>query len=369
MRYSVRVQPGDLVRISGAAIASPLIVAVYAEVLRAGGQPIVRTVPDECEEIRLRQASEAQLKFVDPFALFEVGKINCSIGIWGDANSKALASIRPTRQAMAAQARKSYTAKFLKRAAAEELRWVGVEFPTHAAAQDAEMSLTEFEDFVLRAGFLHLQDPAAEWRKIHQQQARMCERLEKARELRFTTPQGTDLVVHVAGRKWINCDGRVNFPDGEVFTGPHEDATRGTLVLTFPAVYGGREVTGVRLKFKDGRVTEASADKGEEFLHEMLDQDPGARILGEAALGTNYYITRFMRNLTFDEKIGGTFHVALGNSYPESGGKNKSGLHWDLVCDLRQGGLVAMDGKAISRDGKFLDKAWPQPLTAVEVEP
>src|SRR5687768_11410626 len=225
VRYSVRVQPGDLVRISGAAISSPLIVALYGEVLRAGGQPIVRMTPDECEELRLREASETQLSFVDPLALFEVGKIDCSIGIWAETNTKALTGIKPERQATAAQARKSYLAKFLKRAAAGELRWVGVEYPTNATAQDAEMSLFDYEDFVFRAGFLDHASPAAEWAKIHERQARMCERLDKASELHFTTPQGTDLVVRVAGRKWINCDGRLNFPDGEVFTGPHEDAT------------------------------------------------------------------------------------------------------------------------------------------------
>lgn len=361
VQYSVRVQPGNLVRISGHEVSSPLITALYEAVLRAGGQPIVRMMPDECQEILLRQASDEQLTFVDPLALFEVEQINCSIGIWADVNTKSLTSVNPARQALASQARKPYVEKFLERAADEKLRWVGVEFPTQASAQDAEMSLAEFEDFVFRAGFLHLADPAAQWSKIHERQARMCETLDKARELHFTTPQGTDLTVRVDGRKWINCDGRLNFPDGEVFTAPHEDATQGTLALTFPAVYGGREVTGLRLKFKDGRVVEASANKGEDFLREMLDQDAGARILGEVALGTNYNVTRFMRNLTFDEKIGGTFHVALGSSYPESGGKNKSGLHWDLVCDLHHGGVVELDGKPISRDGTFLDTAWPQP--------
>jgi aminopeptidase len=223
------------------------------------------------------------------------------------------------------------------------------------------MSLAEFEDFVFAAGLLHLPDPAAAWRDIHDRQQRVCDRLEQARELRFTTPQGTNLSVAVGGRHWLNCDGHVNFPDGEVYTGPVEDATQGVLFLTFPAVYGGREVSGVRLQFRDGRVVDASADKGEDYLIEMLDQDAGARILGEVAFGTNYAISRFMRNLTFDEKIGGTFHVALGSSYPESGGKNDSALHWDLVCDLREGGRAEMDGELISENGRFLNNLWPQP--------
>ncbi len=163
----------------------------------------------------------------------------------------------------------------------------------------------------------------------------------------------------MAGRTWINCDGHENFPDGEVFTGPIEDATEGTVAYDFPAVHGGREVRGVRLRFRAGRVVEASAEKGEDFLLGLLDQDAGARVLGEAALGCNYSVTRYTRNTLFDEKIGGTFHLALGAAYPESGGRNQSGLHWDMVCDLRQGGLVEADGKPISRDGRFVHPEWP----------
>ncbi|HMC65574.1 MAG TPA: aminopeptidase, partial [Gemmataceae bacterium] len=167
----------------------------------------------------------------------------------------------------------------------------------------------------------------------------------------------------VTGRTWINCDGHENFPDGEVFTGPIEDATEGAVCFDFPAVHGGREVRGVRLVFRAGRVVEAAATQGEDFLISMLDQDPGARVLGEAAIGCNYAITKHTRNTLFDEKIGGTFHVALGAAYPESGGTNQSALHWDMVCDLRRGGRVEVDGNVISENGRFLNRAWPQPNT------
>jgi aminopeptidase len=241
------------------------------------------------------------------------------------------------------------------------LRWVSSPYPCQAAAQDADLSVGEYEDFVFGAGLLNHADPASAWQAVSQCQARLVSFLHTVRELRYITPRGTDLRVGVAGRTWINCDGHENFPDGEVFTGPVEDATEGTVCFDFPSLRGGREVEGVRMRFRAGRVVEASARKGEEFLLSMLDQDAGARVLGEVALGCNYAITRATRNTLFDEKIGGTFHVALGAAYPESGGKNQSALHWDMVCDLRQGGRVEGDGKVFSIDGRFLQGDWPQP--------
>jgi len=362
VRYSVGVRKDDLVRISGPPVAEPLIVAIFRETLLAGGYPHVRMAPDECEELLLKLGSRRQLTHVSPLARYEVQKIDCAIGIWADENTKALTNVDPARQALFSKSRGPIRQIFLKRAAGKgrtKLRWTGTQFPCQAAAQDAEMSLAEYEDFVFKAGLLHLADPAAAWRKISQQQQRVCDFLNKAKEMRFVTPAGTDLRVAVQARRWINCDGHENFPDGEVFTSPIEDATEGVVCYSFPAVYGGREVHDIRLRFKAGKVVDASASKGEAFLIKMLDQDPGARRLGELALGLNYAIRRYTRNTLFDEKIGGTFHTALGAAYPESGGKNRSALHWDMVCDLRRGGTVEVDGKIISKNGRFLRAGWP----------
>lgn len=363
VKYSVAVRKDDLVRISGPPAAGPLITAVYRKVLEAGGHPFVRMAPEECTELLLKHGSDSQLSFVNPLALEEVKRIDVSIGIWASQNTKALTHTDPSRQAIAQKARRPILDVFFKRAALKgkkKLRWSGTQFPTEANAQDAEMSLAEYEDFVYRAGLLHKADPAAEWRRISRAQQRLCDFLNKASEIHFRTPQGTDIRLGVKGRRWINCDGHENFPDGEVFTGPVEDATEGVVCFSFPAVHGGREVTGVRLTFKAGKVTDASADKGEEFLHKMLDSDGGARVLGELAFGCNYSIKRFTKNTLFDEKIGGTFHLALGAGYPESGSRSKSGLHWDMVCDLRQGGIAEVDGKVISRNGKFVRADWPK---------
>ncbi|MEZ6100428.1 MAG: aminopeptidase [Pirellulaceae bacterium] len=360
VNYSTQVQPGNLVRISGSAVSRPLLVAIYRKVLAAGGHPLVNMTPDECQVYRLLEASDEQLRFEDPLQLHEVEKLDVAIHVWGGDNTKSLSRMAPARQALVSQARKRFLERFLERAAEGQLRWVGTQMPCMSAAQDAECSLAEYEDFVFQAGLLHHDDPAAAWREVSQRQQRLVDYLNGKQELRFVTPQGTDLKLNVTDRIWINCDGHENFPDGEVFTGPIEDATEGTVAFSFPAVHGGREVEGAKLTFQHGKVVEASADKGEAFLIAMLDQDEGARILGEIAIGTNYSVTQYSKNTLFDEKIGGTFHAAVGSAYPETGGKNRSGLHWDMVCDLRQGGQIFVDGNLISENGRFLDPHWPK---------
>jgi len=361
VNYCTAVRPGDLVRLLGSPATRPLLAALTRAVIEAGGHPHVRMIPDEAAEIKLEQGSPAQISFEDPIDLFTTETIDVSISIRGEENTKALSGVAPANMALAGQARKRILGRFLERAAAGELRWVGTQFPCAASAQDAQMSLARYEQFVFEAGLLHLADPAAAWREISQRQQRVVDFLNTRREVRFVTPQGTDLTLGVAGRRWINCDGHENFPDGEVFTGPIEDATTGVVCYSFPAVHNGREVDGIRLRFRQGRVVDASATRGEDYLVAMLDQDPGARVLGEIAIGTNYAVQQYTRNTLFDEKIGGTFHAAVGLAYPETGGTNQSGLHWDMVCDLRNGGEIYADGQLISRNGQFLDPTWPKP--------
>jgi aminopeptidase len=364
VNYSVSVKRGDVVRIVGSATAMPLIRAIYREVVIAGGHPVLRILDDECTDIFFEHAGPEQLAYLSPLLMNEVRTADCSIGIWAGDNTKSMTRVDPRKQAAVSKARRPFSELFMKRAARKgkgKLRWSGTQFPCHSSAQDAELSLAQYEDFVYGAGLLSFKDPAAEWRKISVRQKRVCDVLNKTHEMRFRTPQGTDIRFCVKGRRWINCDGHENFPDGEVFTGPIEDATEGEVCFSFPAVYRGQEVHDVRLRFKAGKVVDASASKGEAFLLQMIDQDKGGRFVGELALGTNYSIKDFTRNTLFDEKIGGTFHMALGAGYPETGSRNKSGLHWDMVCDLRQGGVVEADGKVISRNGRFVRADWPGP--------
>jgi aminopeptidase len=362
VRYSTEVKPGDLVSLSGPPLAEPLVVALYRSVLREGGHPVVVMSPEECLEELYRQGTSEQLAFVSPLEQEEVESANVAIHVLATRNTQALATIDPARAAARSKGRRDLMSRFLDRSARGELRWVVTQFPCAAAAQDAEMSLGEYEDFVFAAALADVSNPAAKWREVSERQAKLAAFLTTIEELHLTTPAGTDLRLGVRGRVWINCDGKQNVPDGEVFTAPHEDAVDGVVLFDFPAVHRGRQVEGVRLTFRAGRIVAASAQKGEEYLIQMLDQDAGARTLGEIGIGCNYSITRHTRNTLFDEKIGGTFHLAPGSAYPESGGTNKSALHWDMVADLRKGGRIEADGQVISENGRFLKLDWPQPV-------
>lgn len=359
VNYSTRVKKGQVVRITGSPICQPLVVEVYRKVVQARAHPLVRMAPDELSEIFLKNATDEQLKYVNPLALKEVETIDASIGMWADENTKALSNVDAKRIGVQQAARKPILDTFLKRAAEGKLNWVGTPYPTQASAQDAEMSLAEYEDFVFDAGLLNEPDPVAGWRKMSESQQRLVDYLNGKRDYRVVAANGTDLRMSVADRKWINCDGKRNFPDGEVFTGPVLDSVNGVVQFSFPAVHHGREVQDVRLIFRDGKVVEASASKGEAFLHSMLDTDSGSRFLGECAIGTNYRITRYTRSTLFDEKIGGTVHFALGAGYPQTGNTNQSGLHWDMVVDLRPGGHVEIDGVIINQNGRFTKEGFP----------
>ena len=351
--YSVQVQPNQLVRITGTPEGAPLILAVYQQVLERGAHPWLQIGLGAAQELFYTYAGDTQLDYVPPFAKEVVEQIDASIGIWTDVNTKELTSADPAKQSRRATAMRPLSDRFLERAARKELHWTVTIYPTHAFAQDAEMSLREFEGFVYSASLVDEPDPIKAWRAISKEQQRVVDWLNKAREIRVLGPD-TDLKLEVTGRKWENCDGHENFPDGEIFTGPIEESVNGRIRYTFPACAYGREVEDVRLEFKDGRVIKATAAKNEPFLLQMLETDEGARYVGEFAFGTNRGIQRFTKNTLFDEKIGGTIHLALGKGYPETGSKNSSAIHWDMVCDLRDGGEVRVDGTLFLKDGKIL---------------
>jgi aminopeptidase len=243
----------------------------------------------------------------------------------------------------------------LQRSASGELRWVVALYPTNAPAQDAEMSLSEYEDFVYGACMPDMEDPIGYWKRFSIKQQKFVDWMKEKKKIRVTGPE-TDLSFSIEGREFINCDGKNNMPDGEVFTGPIEDSMQGNVYFSYPAIYDEREVTGVRLWFEKGRVVKASAEKNEKFLLETLDTDEGARRVGEFAIGTNEGVTRFTRQILFDEKINGSFHMALGAGFPESGGCNESAIHWDMVCDLRRGGEILVDDKLLYKNGRFILK-------------
>jgi aminopeptidase len=214
------------------------------------------------------------------------------------------------------------------------------------------MSLSDYEDFYYGACLATEADPVDAWRRQSQEVERLRDWIQGREEVRVSGP-GTDLRLGIGGRTFIAADGRHNMPDGEFFTGPVEDSAEGEVTFHLPSAVAGREVSGVRFRFEGGKVVDATAERGEEFLVQMLDTDDGARRLGELGIGTNYGIERGTKEILLDEKIGGTVHLAVGKSYPETGGVNESAVHWDMICDLRRGGRIEVDGELLQEDGKF----------------
>jgi aminopeptidase len=353
VRYSTRVQPGDVTVIQSTTTAEPLVQAIYEEVLRAGGNPVFNLSPEGAQAAFFDHATDDQLDFVAPPLAWGYTDADVRIAVLAEANTRALTRTDPEKQSRAQKARKPLLDASMQRAADGDYRWALTLFPTHAYAAEADMSLSEYEDFFYRACLAYDDDPVTAWERQSEQVRHLADWIEGREEVHVVGP-GTDIRLNVAGRHWIPCYGTHNMPDGEFFTGPVEDSVNGEVSFSFPAVYGGREVTGVRFKFEDGKVVDASADRGEEYLHKMLDTDPGARRLGELGIGTNYGIEEATKEVLLDEKLGGTVHMAIGASYPESGGVNESAVHWDLVCDLRQGGSITVDGEELQRDGQFV---------------
>lgn len=353
VHYSLKLKKGQTLKIAGEAVAMPLITAVYEEAVKAGAHPYVQIRIPRNEEILLKYGSKAQLEFIPIHAKTEIKKIDAYLGIFAASNTRYLAGTDPKQQVIMRKAGGAIMKTFFKRFAEGNLRWCGTQFPTLADAQEADMSLDDYEDFVYRAGHIDSADPVKHWKKVAKEQARLCKILDRV-DMIHVRAEDTDLKLRVKGRKWVNCAGTQNFPDGEIFTSPIDNSAEGYIRYSFPAVYGGREVEAVRLWFKKGKVVKEEAGKNEQYLKAMLDMDKGARFLGEFAIGTNYEIKRFSRNILFDEKIGGTCHLAVGAAIPEAGGKNISSLHWDMVCDLKKkGSEITADGKVIYRNGKF----------------
>jgi aminopeptidase len=350
--YCAGVERDDLVVLQGTMNVEPLVEQLYESVLRAGGCPTTRVLP-ELGDLLLTAGSEEQIEWLTPGEREDVEQADVWIVVEAPSNTKELTAVDPERQALRQRARSRLRERYLERALNGGLRWVLTAFPTNAAAQDAEMSLAEYEEFVYGSALLDADDPVARWREFSGELRRAVELLSAKQELRFLA-EGTDITFAVGGRTWVAADGHENFPDGEVFTAPHDESTEGVITFTYPAVFEGRQVDDVRLSFRDGEVVEATASRGEDFLQEMVAVDEGARRVGELAFGLNDAVSVFTRNILFDEKIGGTMHLALGSAYPECGGTNRSALHWDLICDLRSGSEVYADGELVYRDGRFL---------------
>ncbi len=341
VRHSLGVKRGETVLISSSSeLAKPLVLEVYREVMEAGAHPMTSISFEETQNIFYEKASEQQLLNFPRIKHYEAKNIDCVVNIRAPLNKKALSNIDPGKVGA-----RSKVLMPIMETIVNKKRWVLCNYPTNALAQEADMSLAEYEDFLFGATNI-------DWKSVKKEEMKLKRLLDKGSEVRIVG-EDTDLTLSIRGRKAIACYGSNNMPDGEVFMSPVENSAEGYIYYEMPAIYQAREVTGIRLRFRKGKVVEASADKNEEFLLSMLDTDRGARYLGELGIGVNYGISRFSKDILFDEKIGGTVHLAIGRSYEEAGGKNRSAIHWDMIKDLRKGGKLYIDGRLVQKDGRF----------------
>lgn len=352
VEYSVKVQPGDHVAIYGLPAATALLKEIYRHVLRQGGYPYLLAGLEGIDYLFFSEANDDQLQHVSRVDKMVRSEFEGLISVRSQGNTRSLSNIDPARHVLREKAYQPLMEIFMERGASKELKWCGSLFPTDAYAQDAEMSLKEFEDYVYSTTFADLEDPISEWRKIHDEQQKLVDWLVGKKQVEVKGPN-IEMSLSIAGRTFENSDGTRNMPSGEIFTGPVEESVNGWVRFSYPAVDQGREVEGIELHFEQGRVVEASAEKNQGFLLAQLDTDPGARYLGEWAIGTNKRINLFIKNILFDEKIGGTIHMAVGAGYPETGSKNKSAIHWDMICDMRDGGQIWVDGELFYESGEF----------------
>jgi aminopeptidase len=354
--YCVPVSEMKKIGIVGNVVVAPLIQQLYKHILLKGGHPTLYLRPGDfegLEELLLTYGNEKQITFLSPFARFFYSEIDAVIQIFAETNTRRLSNIPPKRLKQHAASQREIVDIRAKRLV--KLGGLAIiPYPTEGLAQEAEMSLFEYQDFVAKACFLDKKDPVREWKELSRVQENVVRRLNKARNVRFVG-EDTDLTLRVEGRRWFNCDGHVNMPDGEVFTSPIENSAEGQIRFTYPGIEMGREVENITLTFKNGEAVRAEAEKGEEFLKEIVKTDDGASRIGEIAVGTNTGIDRFTKNMLFDEKMGHCVHLALGYAplAQETGGKNQSSIHWDLLKDMRTGEIYA-DNELVYQKGKFV---------------
>jgi aminopeptidase len=341
----VDVQPGWQVLVRGGVLARPLLDEVSRAIARRGAYALQRVSLDGggTNIPWAQEAPEELLDRMSPIEAHVFEQADALIAIEAPENTRALTAVAGDRLGRIQAAQRP----FLERVVTMDIKWVGCQYPTPALAQDAGMSLEAFTDFLYGACLL-------DWEAERERLRRYAERFDAADEVRLVA-DGTDLRLSIAGRPTEVDAGGANMPGGEFFTSPIEDSAEGEIAFSeFPAVYAGREVTGIRLRFERGVVVDASADANEDFLLERLEVDEGARRLGELGIGCNPGITRHMRNTLFDEKIDGTVHLALGNGIPEVGGTNESQLHWDIVKEMRrEGSRIELDGQIVQENGRW----------------
>lgn len=353
--YSTRVNPGDRVAITATTAAEPFLKTLYGLILDRGGYPhLLVDLPGQ-DELFYNFARDEQYEFVPRFHKMAFEQFDVLIKIRSETNTRALSGVPSNLLARRQKALSSLLEAQMRRGANKSLRWMSTLFPTPAYAMEAEMGYEEYQAFFYQACHAdeNTPDPVAYWQEVKAEQQRVIDWIYGRDRVDLRGPN-VDLSLSIKGRTFVNAWGEHNMPDGEIFTGPVEESTNGWVRYTYPAMYQGRIVEGIELVFENGKVVKASAKKNQDLLLEMLETDKGARYIGEFAIGTNFGIDRFTRTILLDEKIGGSFHMALGAGYPETGSKNKSAIHWDMICDIRADSEIRVDGELFYKEGGFV---------------
>jgi aminopeptidase len=351
--YACGVRPGMWVGILGDVVTLPALREVYKEVLRYGGNPTLFISDEFMDRHFLRVANDDQLNWLDPSMTLYYEKADIYIRVGSSSNTRAMTNIDAKRVQQRNAARRHWLDTRLNRTAQLDFEWVGTWYPTDSSAQEANMSLEEYEDFVYGSMFLDHDDPAGKWRELSAMQQKKVDWLKGKQHVRLVGPNA-ELQLSIAERTFINSDGHKNMPSGEIFTGPVEESVNGWVRFDYPSIVAGRAVSGIELRFEQGKVVYAKAESNDDLLQAQLNTDAGARYLGEFAIGTNFGINRFTGNILFDEKIGGTIHMAIGMGYPETGSKNRSAVHWDMICDMRNDSAIYVDDELFYRNGEFV---------------
>ena len=352
--YSTNVKKGDLVQIRATSIyAKDLVKAIYKRVIQKGAHPIMRTSYEDFSDIFIKYASDEQLDYIDPIVKLEYETIDKFISIGAPMNTKNMARADLNKLSHRSKASQGLSKTLMERSAKGEASWVIADVPTHGLAQEAKMSFDEYSEFLFNSCYLNLENPVEKLRELDKRQSEWASYLNNIKKIRITGEK-TDITFNVEGRKWISCSGLNNYPDGEVFTSPVEDGINGKIYFDFPQNYRGNSATGVHLWIEKGQIVRFEADTGRDYLEAMFNMDEGSKGIGEIAIGTNCEIQEVTGNILFDEKIGGSIHMAVGASYPETGGKNVSGLHWDMIKNMKNGGKIFADDVLIYENGEFL---------------
>lgn len=350
--YCLQVDRGKRVYIHTTTLALPLVQALYQDILERKAIPVVNMSFDQQEELQSRYAHEEFIKYINPEYKKAIEEFDAYLFIRAPFETSGMVRMSLSLQNLRRQVMAAINQKYAQRTGSYDLRRTLCQYPTPAGAKDAGMELETFDQFVSNACFLNEKEPEQSWKKLGEAQQHYVDYLNKTKSLTYINSK-SEISFSVDGRKWINSDGKNNMPSGEIYTSPVEDSVNGYIYFDFPFIYQHQMVQGVSLRVKNGKIQSGEASQGNSVLQEILEVD-GARYFGEVAIGLNSNINRPTKNILFDEKMAGTVHMAIGQSYLQCGGKNESAIHLDMIADMKSSGQILADGVLIYDQGKFL---------------